>query len=79
MPKVLIRSAAKSFWRAGIQFTHAGVEVDTDELSKEQLAAIEAEPELSVIDADDADDGNSSAPAKKAAAKKAATKKAASK
>jgi len=48
MPKINVQSKPERFRRAGIEFTRAGVEVDTDKITKEQLEAIEAEPNLVV-------------------------------
>lgn len=45
-----VKSRAPSFWRAGIQFTRAGVEIDTGSIDPDQLAAILAEPALVVTD-----------------------------
>lgn len=36
------------FRRAGLEFSRVGVELDTDALSEDQLAAIEGEPNLVV-------------------------------
>jgi hypothetical protein len=47
MPKVLIKSGPERFRRAGFEFTRAGVVVDTEDLSKEQIEAIADEPNLS--------------------------------
>ncbi len=76
MAKVLIRSARESFRRCGITFTRAGVVVDTDDLTKEQIETLTAEPQLSIgpvpEEAGDDGDGGDKAGAKKAGAKKAA-------
>lgn len=65
MSKLIIQSKTPRFRRAGIEFTRAGVSVDADDLSKAQLAAIEAEPQLSVTPAAAGGDGAASAPADK--------------
>jgi hypothetical protein len=48
MQKVLIKSSAASFRRAGMEFTRDGVVVDVDALSDAQRAAIEGEPQISI-------------------------------
>lgn len=68
MPKIIVKSRRESFRRAGFEFTRAGRELDTEELSKDQLQAIEDEPQLVVAPAT-AEGGESKAPAKKPAAK----------
>lgn len=50
--KVTIHSKTTHLRRAGLEFTRAGVEIDTDELTPEQAEAINAEP-LLVISGDD--------------------------
>jgi hypothetical protein len=51
MSKILVQSKPERFRRAGIEFNRAGVELDTDELKKDQLEAIKSEPMLSVSEA----------------------------
>lgn len=46
MSKIIVKSAPETFRRAGIAFNREGVVLDTADLSKEQLAAIKAEPNL---------------------------------
>ena len=46
--KILICSLHDSFRRAGLEFTRAGVVVDADQLTQEQIDAIKAEPLLSI-------------------------------
>lgn len=46
MPIINVRSKGPHFRRAGLAFTAEGVAIDTDKLSKEQLKAIESEPQL---------------------------------
>lgn len=76
MSKIIIRSAALRFRRAGIEFTRDGVTVDTGDLSEDQLAAIEAEPQLSVRPADDdPDQADSKADKKPKAGKSKKAKK----
>lgn len=48
MSKILVKSKRDSFWRSGIRFTRAGVEIDTAKISKAKLDAIESEPNLVV-------------------------------
>lgn len=45
-----VKSRAPSFWRAGIKFTRAGVDVDVRKITAEQLDAICAEPNLVVTE-----------------------------
>ena len=45
-----VKSRAPSFWRAGIKFTRAGVDVDVRKITAEQLDAIRAEPNLIVTE-----------------------------
>lgn len=66
---LLIRSKSeRGFWRAGLFFPRAGVQIDPDTLSAAQRAAIEAEPNLVVTKAD-ADAESADAPAKPAGKK----------
>lgn len=52
MSKIIVKSLLpRGFRRAGIHFTREGVELDTSKLKKDQLEAIQAEPNL-VIDGD---------------------------
>lgn len=53
MPKFIVKSMRESFRRAGITFTREGVPVDTDDLTEDQLQAINDEPLLVVYRADD--------------------------
>jgi hypothetical protein len=53
MSKILVRSAREGFRRAGIAFTRAGITLDTRKLVDGQLAAIQAEPLLSVTELPD--------------------------
>lgn len=48
--KLHVKSRALHFWRAGIKFTRAGVDVDTNTLTAEQLDAIRAERNLIVTE-----------------------------
>lgn len=49
MAKVRVQAkAAAGFWRAGRHFGAEGAELDTAELTPEQWAAIEREPQLVV-------------------------------
>lgn len=51
MPKITVKTRRlERFRRAGLEFNRAGVELDTDELSEAQLAAIKAEPNLLVAE-----------------------------
>ncbi len=45
---IRVRSLPDTFRRAGIAFTREGIELALDDLSQEQLSAIEDEPLLSV-------------------------------
>lgn len=56
-------------WRAGRHFTRAGVSLAVAELTAEQLAAIQADPELTVIPATGEADQLSGEQARKEAAK----------
>ena len=50
MSKITVKSkSAKGFRRAGIQFTHDGVELDTSKLKKSDLEAIANEPNLVIV------------------------------
>lgn len=88
---IRIKCKGASFRRAGIQFTHAGVDIDPNTLDEAQLQALMDEPELEVVippaandDAPPAsdgqqagtEDGGKTPKATKQAAKKAAGKKA---
>lgn len=46
----------RGFYRAGLHFTREGVELDPKALKKEQLEAIEAEPNLIVTQPKPADE-----------------------
>jgi hypothetical protein len=48
MSKAIIKSITTSFRRAGIEFSRAGREIDLNALTKDQVAAIYAEPNLQV-------------------------------
>lgn len=48
--KLHVKSRAPHFWRAGIKFTPAGVDVDPSTLTAEQLDAIRAERNLIVTE-----------------------------
>lgn len=50
MSKITVKSLVDGFRRAGLGFTRDGVELDTADLSKEQLEAIKAEPMLAVVE-----------------------------
>ena len=54
-----VASRAPSFWRAGIKFTRAGVDMDATQLTAEQLDAIRAEPALIVSETTPAKSGRS--------------------
>ncbi len=88
---IRIKCKGASFRRAGIQFTHAGVDIDPNTLDEAQLQALMDEPELEVVippaandDAPPAgdgqqagtEDGGKAPKATKQATKKAAGKKA---
>ena len=49
MPLVTVKSKTERFRRAGIEFSRAGVEIDTDELTREQALAIASEPMLTFL------------------------------
>lgn len=62
MPKIIVKSTADGFRRAGIAFNRDGVVLDTGSLTPEQIAAIKAEPKLVVADyAEPAADGKGKA------------------
>lgn len=46
---IRIKCKGASFRRAGIQFTHAGVDIDPNTLDEAQLQALMDEPELEVV------------------------------
>ena len=46
MSLITVKSKGERFRRAGIEFSRAGVELDTDELTQEQVLAIASEPQL---------------------------------
>jgi len=46
MPKIIVKSLVDGFRRGGIAFTREGVELDTADLTEQQLEAIKAEPKL---------------------------------
>lgn len=46
MTLITIKSKGERFRRAGIEFTRAGVELNTDDLTPEQTLAIASEPQL---------------------------------
>lgn len=65
MSKITVKSkSANGFRRAGIQFTHDGVELDTSKLKKADLDAIANEPNLVVV-------GDIESPAERKAREKA--------
>lgn len=68
MSQIIVTSQREGFRRAGIAFSTAGTALDTDSLSEAQLAAIRADPGLSVADADAEADAEA-APTAKAPAK----------
>lgn len=77
MPSIIVKTRRlERFRRAGLEFTRAGVELDTGDLSQEQLAAIEAEPNLRVelAEGEPADPEKKAAPGAAAARKRAAAK-----
>jgi hypothetical protein len=56
MSKIIVKAKAeRGFYRAGLHFTRAGVELDTGKLKKKDLEAILAEPNLVVVTDDAAD------------------------
>ena len=66
MSKITVKSkSATGFRRAGIQFTHDGVELDTSKLKKADLDAIANEPNLVIV-------GDLESPAERKAREKAA-------
>jgi hypothetical protein len=50
MSKITVKSLVDGFRRGGIAFTREGVELDTADLTREQLKAIKAEPKLVVAE-----------------------------
>lgn len=52
MPKFNIKSKPERLRRAGVEFSRAGIEVDTDELSPEQVELIKSEPNLVITGGD---------------------------
>lgn len=60
--KIVVHSKPPRFRRAGVEFTHEKRLLDTDHLTAEQLAAIEAEPMLVVEHAKKNDDGRPALP-----------------
>lgn len=50
MPKIIVKSTTDGFRRAGIAFRRDGIVLDTETLTKEQLAAIKSEPKLVVAE-----------------------------
>lgn len=50
MSKIIVKSTVDGFRRGGHAFTREGVVLDTKDLSKDALAAIQAEPMLIVAD-----------------------------
>jgi len=52
MPKFKVQSKPERFRRAGIEFTREGVELDSEKLTKEQIEAINAEPNLTIVGED---------------------------
>lgn len=50
MSKIIVKSTIDGFRRGGHAFNREGVVLDTADLSKEQFAAIKAEPALVVAD-----------------------------
>lgn len=71
MSLITIKSKNDSRRRAGIEFNRAGVEIDTDDLTQEQVDAIQADPML-VVNAGDVEFVGGKKEYKKAGAKKAA-------
>lgn len=55
--KLHVKSRAPHFWRAGIKFTRAGVDVDPSTLTAEQLDAIRAERNLIVTECTPGEEG----------------------
>lgn len=66
MSIITIKSKPERLRRAGIEFTRAGVELDTAELTQEQVDAISAEPLLVIADAAELVAGKKPAKSKKA-------------
>lgn len=52
MPIIKVRSKSPSFRRAGLSFTKEAVDLNTEDLSKKQLAALKAEPMLIIEEAE---------------------------
>lgn len=75
MPIIKVRSKSPSFRRAGILFTAEGVDLDTNDISKTQLAAIKVEPMLVLEEAKPAKPSEPTDPAGRIAAVKAAVAK----
>ncbi|MBS0599541.1 MAG: hypothetical protein JSR92_19965 [Proteobacteria bacterium] len=48
MPKLIVQSQRDGYRRAGIAFSRDGIEIDTADLKKDQLAAIESDSNLKV-------------------------------
>lgn len=56
MSKINVKAKAeRGFYRAGLFFTREGVDLETAELSKEQLRAIQEEPNLTVVEVGESD------------------------
>jgi len=66
MSLITVKSKGERFRRAGIEFSRAGVELDTDELTQEQVDAIQAEPNLVIVGDAEIVGGKKPAKAKKA-------------
>lgn len=49
MSLITVKSKSERFRRAGLDFTRAGVEFDTDDLTQDQVDAIQAEPNLVIV------------------------------
>lgn len=47
---IKLKHGRDGYRRAGLAFTKAGVEINRGDLSKDQLAAIEADPRLTVVE-----------------------------
>lgn len=75
MPIIKVRSKSPGFRRAGILFTAEGVELDTKDLGKDQLAAIKAEPMLVIEGAKPAKPSEPTDPAERIASVKTAVAK----
>jgi hypothetical protein len=50
MSKITVKSLVDGFRRGGTAFTREGVELDTADLTPEQLKAIKDEPKLVVVE-----------------------------